>query len=61
VLAGTCAEVAGNRAFARLVRQDVQALRARASPARAGVVTGQMLADSSHPSIRSGAVLTVPG
>ena len=33
VLAGTCAELAGHRAFARLVRRDVEALYARASPA----------------------------
>jgi hypothetical protein len=44
VLAGTCAELAGHRAFARLVRRDVQALHARASPARAGVITEEMLA-----------------
>jgi len=29
VLAGICAEAAGHRAFARLVRRDVQALQAR--------------------------------
>jgi Family of unknown function (DUF6544) len=49
VLAGTCAQVAGDRAFARLVRQDVQALHARAAPARAGVVTEQMLTDLPEP------------
>jgi hypothetical protein len=49
VLAGTCAELAGHRAFTRLVRRDVQALHARASPARAGVVTEQMLADLPEP------------
>jgi hypothetical protein len=49
VLAGTCAEVAGDRAFARLVRRDVQVLHARAAPARAGVVTEQMLAGLPEP------------
>ena len=49
VLAGTCAERAGHRAFTRLVRRDVQTLRARASPARAGVVTEEMLADLPNP------------
>jgi hypothetical protein len=49
VLAGTCAQLAGHRAFARLVRRDVQALHARASPARAGMVTEQMLADLPEP------------
>jgi hypothetical protein len=44
VVAGTCAELAGQRAFARLVRRDVQALHARAFPARAGLVTEEMLA-----------------
>jgi hypothetical protein len=48
-VAGTCAEVAGHRAFARLVRRDVQALRARACPGRAGVVTEEMLADLPDP------------
>jgi Family of unknown function (DUF6544) len=43
------AEVAGHRAFARLVRRDVQALHARASPGRAGVVTEEMLADLPDP------------
>lgn len=43
------AERAGHRAFARLVRRDVQALHARASPPRAGVVTEQMLADLPGP------------
>jgi hypothetical protein len=49
VVAGTCAQLAGHRAFARLVRRDVQALHARASPSRAGVVTEQMLADLPEP------------
>jgi hypothetical protein len=49
VLAGTCAQLAGHRAFARLVRRAVQALHARASPSRAGVVTEQMLADLPEP------------
>jgi hypothetical protein len=49
VLAGTCAELAGHWAFARLVRRDVQALHARASPARAGVVTEEMLVDLPSP------------
>ena len=48
-LAGTCAQLAGHRAFARLVRRDVQALHARACPSRAGVVTEQMLADLPEP------------
>jgi uncharacterized protein DUF6544 len=52
VLAGTCAEAAGNRAFARLVRRDVQALQARAAPARAGVVTEEMLTDLPEPVAR---------
>jgi hypothetical protein len=42
-LAAICAQVAGHRAFTRLIRRDVQALRARASPARSGVVTEEML------------------
>ena len=49
VVAGTCAELAGHRAFTRLVRRDVQALHARVSPARAGVVTEEMLADLPSP------------
>jgi hypothetical protein len=49
VLAGAGAELAGHRAFARLVRRDVQALGARAAPARAGVVTEEMLADLPEP------------
>ena len=49
VLAGTCAELAGHRAFARQVRREVQALRAGASPGRAGVVTEEMLADLPEP------------
>ena len=49
VLAGACSELAGHRPFTRLVRRDVQALHARASPARAGVVTEQMLADLPDP------------
>jgi Family of unknown function (DUF6544) len=49
VAAGTCAQLAGDRAFARLVRRDVQALHARAAPGRAGVVTEQMLADLPEP------------
>jgi hypothetical protein len=49
VLAGTCAELTGHRAFARLVRRDVEALRARASPGQAGVVTEEMLADLPEP------------
>ena len=49
VLAGIGAERAGHRAFTRLVRRDVQALRARASPGRAGVVTEEMLADLPEP------------
>jgi hypothetical protein len=49
VLAGTCAELAGHRAFTRLVRRDVQALHARVSPARVGVVTEEMLVDLPSP------------
>ena len=49
VVAGTGAAFAGHRAFARLVRRDVQALRARAAPSRAGVVTEEMLADLPEP------------
>ncbi len=49
VMAGIGAERAGHRAFTRLVRRDVQALRARAAPARAGVVTEEMLADLPDP------------
>jgi hypothetical protein len=49
VLAGTGAELAGHRAFARQVRREVQALRARAAPGRAGVVTEEMLADLPEP------------
>ena len=45
VLAGTGAELAGHHAFTRMVRREVQALRARAAPGRAGVVTEEMLAD----------------
>jgi Family of unknown function (DUF6544) len=48
-VAGICAKVAGHRAFTRLVRRDVQALRAGASPGRAGVVTEDMLADLPEP------------
>ena len=48
-MAGVCAEFAGYRAFTRLVRRDVQALRAGASPRRAGVVTEEMLADLPEP------------
>lgn len=43
--AGVGAEFLADRAFARLVRRDVQALHARAS----GVVTEQMLADLPDP------------
>jgi hypothetical protein len=49
VLAGIGAELAGHRAFTRLVRRDVQALLARASPGRAGVVTEEMLTDLPEP------------
>jgi hypothetical protein len=48
-VAGTGAALAGHRAFARLVRRDVQALHARAAPRRAGVVTEEMLADLPEP------------
>ena len=43
------AERAGDRAFTRLVRRDVPALRAQSSPGRAGVVTEGMLADLPEP------------
>ena len=49
VVAGIGAELAGHRAFTRLVLRDVQALRARASPGRAGVVAEEMLADLPEP------------
>ena len=49
VLAGVCAEFAGHRAFTRLVRRDVQALHARASPGRAGGVTEEMLRGLPEP------------
>lgn len=49
VVAAVGAEIAGHRSFARLVRRDVEALRARALPARAGVVTEEMLADLPDP------------
>jgi uncharacterized protein DUF6544 len=52
VLAAIGTEFAGHRAFARLVRRDVQALRARACPGRAGVVTEEMLADLPGPVAR---------
>ena len=49
VVAAICVEVAGHRAFTRLIRRDVQALQARASPGRAGVVTEEMLAGLPEP------------
>jgi len=49
VVAGTGAEVAGHRAFTRMVRRDVRALSARAARGRAGVVTEEMLADLPEP------------
>jgi hypothetical protein len=49
VVAGIGAALAGHRAFDRLVRRDVAALRARAAPGRAGVVTEEMLADLPEP------------
>jgi hypothetical protein len=49
VVAAICAEAAGNRAFTRLIRRDVQALQARASPGRAGVVTEEMLTGLPDP------------
>ena len=48
-VAAVGAELAGHRAFARLVRGDVEALRARAGPGRARVVTEEMLADLPDP------------
>jgi hypothetical protein len=52
VLAGICAEVAGHRAFTRLIRRDIQALQARASPGRPGVVTEEMLTGLPEPLCR---------
>ena len=52
VLAAVCAEVAGHRAFTRLIERDVQSLRARASPGQAGVVTEEMLAGLPGPVCR---------
>ena len=49
VVAAICVEAAGNRAFTRLIRRDVQALQARASPGRAGVVTEEMLTGLPEP------------
>jgi hypothetical protein len=49
VLAAFCAEVAGHRAFTRLIGRDVQALQARACPGRAGVVTEEMLTGLPEP------------
>ena len=57
-MAAIGAQVAGHRAFARLVRHDVAALHARASPGRAGVVTEEMLADLPE---RSAATCATPG
>jgi hypothetical protein len=51
-LAAIGAELAGSRAFTRLARRDVQALRAGAAPARAGVVTEEMLTDLPEPVAR---------
>jgi Family of unknown function (DUF6544) len=48
-LAGIGAEFLADRAFTRLVRRDVRALRERACPARAGVVTEEMLAGLPEP------------
>jgi hypothetical protein len=48
-LAAIGAELAGDRAFTGLVRRDVQALRAQASPGRPGVVTEGMLAELPEP------------
>jgi hypothetical protein len=48
-LAAIGAERARDRAFSRLVRRDVQAVRAQSSPGRAGVVTEGMLADLPEP------------
>ena len=47
--AGICAELLAHRAFSHLVRRDVETLRAQASPARAGVVTEEMLAGLPEP------------
>ena len=49
VLARTGAELAGHRTFTPMVGRDVQALRARAAPRRAGVVTEEMLAEMPEP------------
>jgi hypothetical protein len=48
-LAGIGAELLGHRAFTRLVRRDVEALRDGASTARAGVVTEEMLSGLPEP------------
>lgn len=48
-LAAIGAELAGEQAFARLVRRDVQALHAAATPAQAGVITEEMLTDLPEP------------
>ena len=48
-LAGIGAEFLGHRAFTRLVRRDVEALRDGASTARARVVAGEMLSDLPEP------------
>ena len=49
VSAGLTAELLGLRAFSRLVHSDVQALAGRASRARAGVVTEDMLSGLPEP------------
>jgi Family of unknown function (DUF6544) len=49
VVAAICAEAAGHRTFTRLIRRDVQALQARASPGRARVVTEEMLTGLPEP------------
>ena len=49
VSAAICAGAAGHRAFTRLIRRDVQALHALAAPARAGVVTEEMLTGLPEP------------
>jgi hypothetical protein len=50
VSAAACAGLCGDRAFSRLVRWDVEALRARSSAGRpAVVVTGEMLSEFPEP------------
>jgi hypothetical protein len=49
VSAAACAEAWGDRAFSRLVRRDVDALRAQSSAGRPAVVTGEMFSGLPEP------------